>query len=295
VGKLEAMGYEVKCSLQSLVGFANFSKFAYDIPGGWKNRPLAYAVLFPFFMGAATLEIAVNYLAHAIPFLDKPYFAAATGIPDWLMVADRKVRLRRKHVEPFWEDEDPILAAVAGGIAQHLRDDAVFHGTRAFFEVTQVLSNWSREVIDNNPDTSSPFGISGKEGEFAEPLRVNFLGHLLCEILLDAALAFEDTNRVREYYHVLDKIDPATIELSVNRLSPRSTERLAFFIGEFRRAKILWDYLDDGKLMERLNQVMRRVGMPRLPESFSSIFPKARQVLVDRKAELLYGAPVAME
>jgi hypothetical protein len=65
----------------------------------------------------------MNYFAHALPFLDNPYFAGATGIPDWLTVVDRKVRARRKHIEPFLEDRELELAAVAGEFGQHLRDD----------------------------------------------------------------------------------------------------------------------------------------------------------------------------
>ena len=40
----------------------------------------------------------MNYFAHALPFLDDdPYFVAGTGVPDWLSVADRDVRVRLKH------------------------------------------------------------------------------------------------------------------------------------------------------------------------------------------------------
>jgi len=217
----------------------------------------------------------MNYLAHALPFLDRPYFAAATGVPDWLSVADRRVRLRRKHVEPFLADADPILAAVAGGVAQHLNDDAQFHGTRAFFEVSGRIADIAREPL---PDDRG--------------LRANFLGHLLCEVLLDAALIAEDPRRVAAYYAILDAVDPASIEAAVNRMAPRATERLALFIGEFRRARILWDYLEDVRLMARLNQVMRRVGLPLLPDGFAAILPEARRVAEERRAELLSGIPV---
>jgi hypothetical protein len=219
----------------------------------------------------------MNYLVHALPFFQNPYFAAATGVPDWLCVIDRKVRLRSKHVEPFFEHENPILAAVAGGVAQHLRDDAQFHGTRAFFEVTSQLSDLVRKVLEDD-----------------RGLRANFLGHLLCEVLLDAALAAEDQQSVKEYYQVLDKIDPAVISAAVNRMAPRTTERLAFFFEEFRRARILWDYLEDSKLMIRLNQVMRRVGLPLLPEVFATILSEARQIVAEQKTALLCGVPVAI-
>ncbi|MHB8902587.1 MAG: hypothetical protein ACYC6Y_27820, partial [Thermoguttaceae bacterium] len=69
----------------------------------------------------------MNYFAHALPFLDDPYFAVATGIPDWLTVVDRQVRVRRKHVEPFLDDARPEMASIARGVLQHLLDDARFH------------------------------------------------------------------------------------------------------------------------------------------------------------------------
>ena len=45
----------------------------------------------------------MNYFSHAIRFLDRPVFAVSTGLPDMLSVADRKVRLRTRRMEPFLE------------------------------------------------------------------------------------------------------------------------------------------------------------------------------------------------
>ena len=109
----------------------------------------------------------MNYLAHAIPFLDEPYFAAATGVPDWLTVVDRRMRLRSKQVEPFLEDPDPQVVAVAGGVLQHLRDDIRFHGTRVFSELSLKLTVTARDAL------------GGETG-----MRPAFLGHLLVEVLL---------------------------------------------------------------------------------------------------------------
>jgi hypothetical protein len=67
---------------------------------------------------------------------------------------------------------------------------------------------------------------------------------------------------------------------------------LAYFIGEFRTAKILWDYREDAKLMMRMNQVMRRVGLPVLRDEFASILPESRRLVARRKDDLLSGIPV---
>ncbi len=217
----------------------------------------------------------MNYFAHALPFLDDPYFAVATGVPDWLSVVDRRMRLRIKHVEPFLVDADVIQAAVAGGVRQHLVDDAQFHGTRAFVETNLELSSLMRDVLD------------GETG-----MRPGFLGHLLAEVLLDAALVAEYPVKVEQYYGLLESTDAAAIEAAVNRMAPRSTERLATMIGLFARERILWDYAEDDKLFRRLNQVMRRVKLQPLPDGFVEILPAARRMVTGRREEMLEGIPV---
>ncbi len=74
-------------------------------------------------------------------------------------------------------------------------------------------------------------------------------------------------------------------------MAARPTERLALFIELFRRERVLWDYLEDGKLMVRLDQVMRRVGLDDLPEDFAAILPAARELVAERKNALLEGIP----
>ncbi len=216
----------------------------------------------------------MNYLAHALPFLDEPYFAAGTGIPDWLTVVDRRVRVRGKQVQSFLKDADPVTAAVAGGILQHLSDDARFHATQAFAELSLELAARARDTLAVD---------SG--------LQPSFLGHLLVEVLLDATLAAEDTGRLGAYYEALESVDGRLVERAVNRMATRSTDRLAVMISRFCRERILWDYLEDGKLMVRLNQVMRRVKLAQLPDHFRDLLPEARRLVQRRKSDLLEGIP----
>ena len=166
------------------------------------------------------------------------------------------------------------MAEVAAGVLQHLRDDARFHATRAFAETSLELTVRVRDAL------------AGETG-----LRPAFLGHLLVELLLDAALIADDPGRLTEYYRVLDRLDPRRIEAAVNRMAPRPTRRLAVFIELFRRERILWDYLEDGKLMVRLNQVMRRVRLDALPDEFAALLPAARELVAERKDALLDGIP----
>jgi hypothetical protein len=219
----------------------------------------------------------MNYFAHALPFLDEPYFAAGTGVPDWLSVVDRRVRVRRKHAEPLAAEADEVTAAVARGVVQHLGDDARFHEGRGFVELSLGLTARFREVL-------------GEPSGYRPP----FLGHVLVEVLLDASLIAEEPARLEAYYRVLDGVDGARIEGAVNRMAARPTARLAEMISRFCQARILWDYLEDAKLLGRLNQVMRRVGFAQLPETFCEVLPEARRQVADRKAELLAGIPVAV-
>ena len=214
----------------------------------------------------------MNYFAHAVRFLDDPYFVAGTGVPDWLSVADREVRIRRRHLEPALEDADPDRSAIARGIRQHLDDDAWFHEGRTFFELSMGLSVEARDLL----------------GE-PEGLRPAFLGHLLLELLLDATLIAENPARLEGYYRLLEIADPSRVQDTVNGIAQRPTDRLAWMIRLFCRERILWDYLDDGKLLRRLNQIMRRVQLAELPENFIEILPPARR-LVDRNKDALLSA-----
>ncbi len=72
---------------------------------------------------------------------------------------------------------------------------------------------------------------------------------------------------------------------------PRGTERLAPMIAAFCRERILGDYLDDRRLLLRLNQVMRRLKFAPLPEGFAGLLPWARRLIDGRRTDLLAGIP----
>ena len=217
----------------------------------------------------------MNYLSHALPFLADPYFVAGTAVPDWLAVADRRVRLRTKNVEPLANGPNSNTTSIARGVLQHFRDDAQFHGTRAFAETSLELSAALRRVLAD--DTG---------------FRPSFLGHVLTEVLLDWTLAEDHPGKLDTYYSTLDAVDPAAVQAAVNLASARTTDRLAPMIFLFCRERILWDYGQDEKLLGRMNQVMRRVGFTPLPEGVQELFPAARQAVRRRQHELLEGIPV---
>ena len=220
----------------------------------------------------------MNYFAHAVGFLDRadadPHFVAGTAVPDWLTVADRAVRVRAKHIRPLLADAHGPTAALARGIVQHWADDARFHGTRAFVETSLGLTVLARGAL------------GGDDG-----FRPSFLGHLLTELLLDASLIAQDPGRLERYYGLLERVDGDWLQAVVSRAAPRPTERLAAMFWGFRRERVLWDYLEDGKLLVRLNQVMRRLRLGELPGHFAQLLPEARRLVESRKTELLDAIP----
>jgi hypothetical protein len=212
----------------------------------------------------------MNYLAHGWRFANEPYFLAGTAAPDWMSVIDRRNRLRGKVAAGFVEDSDPQLAALARGIVQHHADDAWFHQTAAFSELSLAFAV---EVRDRLP---------GDEG-----FRPSFLGHILVELLLDSALAEEEPGRLDDYYAALARLDPALTERLISRLAMQPTTRVAVLVPRFIEERFLYDYLEDGKLLTRLNHVMRRVGLPQIPLDLVEAFPTMRDRVRERMDRLL--------
>jgi hypothetical protein len=212
----------------------------------------------------------MNYFAHGRQFVDEPWLLAGTALPDWLSMCDRKVRVRSKHAAAFTEQGDPRLAALARGVLRHHWDDGWFHGTRAFAELSLRFTGQIREILP--PE---------------DGMRPSFLGHILVELLLDAELIAADPSRLDAYYAAVERLDPAELQDVVNRIAPRPTTQLAIALPRFCAARFLGDYGDDARLLWRLNGVMKRVGLPELPEAMRAIFPEARELVAARQEELL--------
>ena len=212
----------------------------------------------------------MNYFAHGRAFVDEPYFLAGTAVPDWLSVVDRRVRARSARAAAWIDDPDPRVAALARGMMRHHQDDARFHATRAFGELSWQFTAAVRAAV--GPDDS---------------LRPSFLGHILVELLLDDVLIRREPTVLDRYYEAVARVDPLLVQELVNRVSPQPTDRLPWMLSMFCRERFLCDYAEDGKLIRRLNQVLSRVRLPPLPESFASMLPAAREQIGRRADELL--------
>jgi hypothetical protein len=212
----------------------------------------------------------MNYLAHAIRFLDRPWFAAGTAVPDWLSVADRPVRVRARLLEPVL----PTLGSheereIAAGILQHLHDDQWFHGTAGFAMATGKLSVAFRRV---SSDSDFP---------------ASFLGHIVMEMLLDAELIRRHPGKLERYYDALERVDAGLIESVVNRGAKTPTERLSKLVPLFVAEHFLSDYVEPERLLHRLNQVMRRVKLPGLPEGVLPVLHEGALIVEEHFDSLL--------
>ncbi len=213
----------------------------------------------------------MNYLAHGIRFLDRPYFMAGTAVPDWLSVVDRRVRMRTKRIELLlseWPDGSPERE-VALGILQHLSDDDWFHTTLGFHDITGRMTVLFRQALPGDSFLNS------------------FLGHIVTELLIDAELSERHPTHLEAYYRSLLSIDPHVVQRVVNTSARETTDLLAEFIPLFIAEGFLRDYRDSTKLLRRLNQVMKRVKLEQLPESTIDVLHSGRKLVATHLAALL--------
>ncbi|MGQ0636324.1 MAG: hypothetical protein ACT4QC_17060 [Planctomycetaceae bacterium] len=223
-------------------------------------------------MHVALDAAAMNYFAHGLRFVDRPYFLAGTALPDWLSVVDRRTRLRFRRVAPFAAATGAPEAELAQGVLQHLEDDAWFHATPAFYAVSGALTREFRQLLPAD------------DGH-----RPSLLGHVVTELLLDAVLIDRDPERLDAYYEALSRVDPQAVQQIVNRMARFPTERLAAFIPLFQQVRFLADYRNPHGLLFRLNQVLRRVKLSPLPEDSIWLLKDARSLVEAHAAALLVG------
>lgn len=212
----------------------------------------------------------MNFLSHAVPHLDQPWVIVGTALPDWLSVLDRRVRARARLARPWLESDDEALRQVAGGVIRHHEDDRWFHGTRAFAETNLQLAVELRERLP------------GDDG-----FRPSFVGHILIEILLDACWIEEDRRWADRFYQAIDSVPPERVEGCAEAITGRPVPGLGELVRRFVDARFLYDYLDHDKLLFRLNQVMRRVGLAELPPAVRDWLPEAAETVQSRRVRLL--------
>lgn len=212
----------------------------------------------------------MNYLAHALDCLDDPYQVAGRAVPDWLCLTQPRLRCRSRHALQHVDGECATTAAVARGVVRHHADDDWFHRTGAFGDVSLELARRCREATGD-----------------ADGMRPSFLGHILVEMLLDAAIGADDPRLVERYYAALTAVDARQVARSVGRMIDGDAAQLEHVITRFVDLEFLYDYAEDALLLFRLNQVMRRVRLPELAPDFVDMLPGARLLVTEARHALL--------
>ena len=219
--------------------------------------------------------VTVNYFAHGLRFVERPWFLAGTAVPDWLSVVDRRMRMRHRLVSPFVDGSGAKLAEGAAGTLQHLDDDQYFHRCRAFTEISGTLAVAFRDRLPEGPE-----------------YRPGVLGHITCELVLDGVLIDRDPGRLEQYYEALGRVDVEVVQRVVNGMARGGpTGRLAEMIVQFRERRFLGDYVDPSRLLYRLNQVMSRIKLAALPDGVLEVIERGRELVEPRVEELLGWVP----
>lgn len=214
----------------------------------------------------------MNYFTHGMRFIDRPYFLVGTALPDLLSVVDRQVRMRSRRVAPFADGSGSPQAEIAAGVLQHLNDDAWFHNTPAFTDVTGQLTRLFREL--QPPD---------------EGFRPALLGHIVMELILDGVLIRRNPAILDAYYAAFSRPDAELVQDAVNQMARVGTQRLAMWLPAFVRERFLADYLQPDRLLYRLNQVMQRVKLNQLPTGTEAVLNACWSIVEQNIAALLPG------
>lgn len=212
----------------------------------------------------------MNFLCHAMPYLDDPLVAVATGVPDWMSMVDRKVRVRGKMAAGFVDDADDVIARVARGVIHHIDDDRWFHGTHAFVTTNMELAVQLRDRLP------------GDDG-----FRPTFVGHIVIEMLLDALAIRDDRSIAETYYAAVAGVDAGEVQRAVVAISGKPVTNLASVIGRYIDAAFLYDYLTPEGMLFRINQVMKRVGLSELPTETTVWLAETSALVESRRIRLL--------
>jgi len=187
-----------------------------------------------------------------------------------MSVIDRKNRARRQFAEPISQDPDPDVSAFANGCVQHHDDDRWFHQSSLFVMLCSEFAVQLRALLEK--------GLGHQAG---------FVGHITVELLLDSVLTERDPTLLDRYYENLRSLDHAVMQAATNKICRKPVTQLIVLIPRFIEERFLADYHDDELLLMRLNGVMRRVGLPKLPPPVAGWLASARLRIRHSADELL--------
>lgn len=220
----------------------------------------------------------MNCFAHALPFLDRPYYAVGASLPDWLAAADRKCRVREKKAVTWVDDDDPVVAAVAGGVVQHHQDDYWFHTSSIFRDFEMKFAIEIREVYDGD-----------------KSMRPGFVAHVMVEMFIDSWLQKNLPDQLERYYELVADVDSVQVQQAVNQFATRPTDRLVPAMKRFVSERYIFDYVTDQGAAYRMSRVLQRIGLEPLDDRILPWAATARPRVYDRIDPLLGQYAMALE
>lgn len=220
----------------------------------------------------------MNSFAHALPFLDKPYYAVGASLPDWLAAADRKCRVRRKRAVDWVDDEDPIVADVAAGVVQHLKDDHWFHTSAVFRDFEMRFAVEIREIYD---------------GE--KSMRPGFVAHVMVEMFIDSWLQQNFPGQLERYYEMIAEVDAQKVQDAINRFATNATDKLVPAMEMFLSERFIFDYVTDEGAVYRMSRVLQRIGLEPLDDKILPWAATARPRVNEQIKGLLSGYAMEIE
>lgn len=196
----------------------------------------------------------MNYLAHAVDVLADPWMVAGTSLPDWLRAVDRKARVRPEVLATIDVVDGTPEARVKAGALKHHGDDLRFHTNDAFESLTHDAVREIRALAPNEPR-----------------LRASALGHIVVEMLLDAVVEERRPGSTQRYYDAIEQLDVDELARIVARFTGREVPGLARLFPRFVRARFLFAYATDDGVVDALEGVAWRTGMPPPPEGTARV------------------------
>lgn len=190
-----------------------------------------------------------------------------------MSVIDRKNRARRQYAEPVTIHQDPRIAAFAKGCVRHHADDRWFHQSACFVTLSTEFAVELRAYLES--------GLGHQAG---------FVGHIAVELLLDAVIIERQPGLADEYYAVLASLDVDTVQLAANQICRQPVTLLVELLPRFIDARFIVNYSDDVLLWRSLNGVMKRIGLPKLPDEIVPWLSAARRRVRDSADQLLKSA-----
>ncbi|MBL8888968.1 MAG: hypothetical protein JNL67_03250 [Planctomycetaceae bacterium] len=209
----------------------------------------------------------MNYLAHAHRFLERPWFALGTLVPDFMNMVDRRARARRRQAAGLVSSADKFVGEIAAGVVQHHDDDHRFHNSSMFIKLQDQLSQHLRTTY---PD---PRG-----------LRSWFVAHISIEMLLDRSIMEQQPALLDRLYQIFAEVDRHEFRHAVESITGRELPKFEPMHSFFLNERFLYDYKTDAGLFYRINRILVRVGLePFHPEQIAWLPVAARLVTAARE------------